>query len=94
MNTPRDPLVDLVVNWLRGAHDTSELRHDYFTLRRQRMSDGHQYSGKVAEFMSNIDTAVDSYSPSPDPNFSQIDEAQLRRELQAAIEGLRREDWV
>lgn len=53
------------------------------------MDSGHQYEGEVAQFMSNIDTAMDVFSPHPDPHYYQIDEKGLRQEVGAALDGLR-----
>jgi hypothetical protein len=53
------------------------------------MSSGEMFDGPPSELLSNIDTAMDSYNPDPDPEFHQINETQLRKELEQAITGLR-----
>jgi hypothetical protein len=84
----------LVLKWFSDQLPTSEVRHAYFSLREERMDAGHQYSGAVAEFMSNIDTAMDVFSPNPDPHYSQIDEKGLRQEVGAALDGLRKVGYL
>lgn len=58
------------------------------------MSDGIDFDGELGEILSNIDTALDSYSPKPNRGPYQIDDAQLRRELQSAIGKLREHGYL
>jgi hypothetical protein len=88
--TPRTvrQLLDPVLAWLARGGTTGEVVVDYWIRRRALMEMGEAFDGPAATLLSQIDTAMDAYSPDPDPD--QIDEPRLRRELGHAIEALRR----
>ncbi|MGI8549823.1 MAG: hypothetical protein ACR2PL_03340 [Dehalococcoidia bacterium] len=78
----------LVRKWIQGEIDTLSFVAEYWQLRRSLMDAGELLAGDVGSVMSTIDTAVDSFSPEPDPHFHEIDEAELRCELTRALESL------
>jgi hypothetical protein len=53
------------------------------------MSEGEAFSGPSAVYLSNVDTALDAYSPRADRDGHQIDDVQLRNELTIAVRNLR-----
>ena len=52
------------------------------------MEQGQMFDGERATFLSNMDTAMDSFSPDPTRHSYQINRSQLKAELEAAIKGL------
>ena len=54
------------------------------------MDSGETFDGPAADYLSNIDTAMDVFSPDEGRDGYQIDEAQLRTELTEAMRNLRR----
>jgi len=78
------------MDWMIGGGDPWQMDLDYWERRRQMMNEGETFDGPPGEYLSNIDTAMDAFSPDADPDWHQIDEAQLRRELEAAIGNLKR----
>jgi len=81
-------LVGPVVEWLRDGGDAWAMNLGYWDTRQKLMDMGETFGGPGAEFLSNVDTAMDSFSPDADRGPYQIDEAQLRLELDKAIGGL------
>lgn len=83
-----------VFEWLTGQRDAWDMDLEYWQIRRELMDGGELLDGSPAEFLSNIDTAMDSFSPDPDRNPDEIDETQLRSEVEAAIGRLRELGYV
>jgi hypothetical protein len=78
-----------VLEWIQKGGDAWAMNLAYWDTRQELMDLGETFDGPPAEFLSNIDTAMDSYSPGPDRGSHQIDELQLRAEVAAAIDKLR-----
>ena len=78
-----------VLTWLEAGGDAWGMDLEYWRIRRKLMEEGETFEGLGAELLSNIDTAMDSFSPDADRGRHEIDETQLRTELEAAINGLR-----
>jgi hypothetical protein len=53
------------------------------------MDEGEVFDGPAGPILSNIDTAMDVFSPEPDRDPDQIDEAQPRSEVETALARLR-----
>ena len=87
-------LLGPVFEWLAGRRDPWDMNLDYWRIRRELMDGGELFDGPPAQFLSNIDTAMDSFSLDPDRSPDEIDEAQLRSEVEAAILSLRRLGYV
>ena len=83
-------LVAPLIKWMQEGGDPWAVNLAYWNTRRELMGKGEMFDGPAASTLSNIDTAMDSFSPAPDRGDHQIDEAQLRKELGAAIEQLRK----
>jgi hypothetical protein len=83
-------LLQPVADWLDQGGDAWQMDLDYWATRHALLNSGEMLDGPASEFLSNIDTAMDSYNPDPDPEFHQIDEVQLRRELDQAIASLKK----
>jgi len=83
-------LVGPLITRMREGGDPWAANLAYWDTRRELMGKGEMFDGPAASTLSNIDTALDSFSPAPDRGDHQIDEAQLRKELGAAIEQLRK----
>jgi hypothetical protein len=83
-------LVGPLVKWMREGGDPWAVNLTYWETRRGLMHSGEMFDGPVANTLSNIDTAMDSFSPDPDRGDHEIDEAQLRKELGEAIGRLRK----
>ena len=84
-----DRLLVRVIDWVLDGGDTWKINLDYWEIRRQLMNEGEQFEGPVGSALSNIDTAMDAYSPDPDRGPDQIDDRRLRQELELAFEKLR-----
>lgn len=78
-----------VIEWMRDGGDAWSVNLSYWDTRRELMELGETFDGPAGEFLSNIDTAMDSFSPDADRGSHQIDEAQLKAELEVAIQRLR-----
>jgi hypothetical protein len=78
-----------IFEWLAGRLDPWDMDLEYWRIRRELMAGGEVFDGPPAQFLSNIDTAMDSFSPEPDRSHPDIDEAQLRAEIEVAIARLR-----
>jgi hypothetical protein len=83
-------LLTPVVGWHEHGGDAWQVDLEYWARRRQLIEVGEQFAGHGADLLSQIDTAMDSFSPDPDRGPDQIDEDQLRQEVGAAIGGLRK----
>lgn len=83
-------LLQPLLDWLADGGNAWQLGLNYWATRRELMNAGEMFDGPPSELLSNIDTAMDSYNPDPDPEFDQIDETQLRKEIEQAIAGLKR----
>jgi len=70
--------------------DPWQMDLEYWERRRQMMDEGETFDGPPGKYLSNIDTAMDSFTPAADRDSHQIDEAQLRVELDAAIGALKK----
>lgn len=84
-----DRLLAPAFAWLAGTRDPWEANLEYWRVRRELMDEGEVFGGPAGPYLSNIDTAMDSFSPDPDRDPDQIDEGQLRSEVEAAIAHLR-----
>lgn len=83
-------LVGPVLEWLASGGDVWEMDLAYWKRRSKLMEEGELLGmGPEMRFLSNIDTAMDVFSPNDDRTDYQIDEAQLRREIAEAVAGLR-----
>ena|SRR5438309_6646376 len=78
-----------VLEWMKSGGDAWQMNLDYWTRRRELMDEGEVFEGPSGEYLSNIDTAMDSYSPHADRGSHQIDERRLKSELETAVRGLR-----
>jgi hypothetical protein len=83
-------LVGPLLTWMREGGDPWTVNLAYWAIRRKLIDMGEMFDGPPASALSNIDTAMDSFSPDPERGAHQIDEAQLRSELNQAIEQLRK----
>ena len=81
-------LVGPLVRWMREGGDAWTVNLAYWDTRRELMDMGETFDGPPGTLLSNIDTAMDSFSPDADQGGHQIDEAQLRLELGEAVKGL------
>jgi hypothetical protein len=79
-----------VLSWIATGGDAWQMNLNYWEQRRRLMDEGEAFDGPASEYLSNIDTAMDSFSPKADRGWHQIDEAQLRSELETALDGIRR----
>jgi hypothetical protein len=79
-----------VLDWMTAGGDSWQMDLDYWERRRQMMDEGETFDGPAGDYLSNIDTALDAFSPDADRDWTQIDEAQLRRELDEATANLKR----
>jgi len=84
-----DQLLEPIYEWLLRGGDAWQAGDRYWLIRRSLMDEGASFEGPGWNFLSDIDVAIDSYSPGDGRTPYQIDEAQLRREVTLAIEGLR-----
>lgn len=89
-----DRLLAPVFEWLAGTRDPWDMDLEYWRIRRELMDGGEMFDGPAASFLSNIDTAMDSFSPDSDRDPHQIDEAQLRAEVEGALSSLRKLGYV
>lgn len=83
-----ETLLRPVFVWLQRGGDAEQVDLAYWDARRRLMKNGESFGGPGAEWLSNIDAAMDAYSTDPDPAPFEIDEQQLRREVQAAVDQL------
>lgn len=83
-------LLEPILRWLRDGGDAWDIDLEYWRVRRELMDSGHSFEGLGADVVSNVDTAMDVFSPDPDRHGGQIDEDELRRELRQAIGRLQR----
>lgn len=84
-----DRLLEPVYGWLLRGGDAWQACDDYWLVRRSLMDEGASFEGPGWTFLSDIDVAMDSFSPDDHRTPYQIDEDQLRSEVTTAIEGLR-----
>ena len=84
-----DRLLAPVLAWLAGTREAWESNLEYWRIRRELMGEGEAFDGPAGPILSNIDTAMDAFSPEPDRDPDQIDEAQLRSEVEAALARLK-----
>lgn len=75
-------LLNPVLDWLASGGDAWAMDLAYWRRRTKLMNEGEIFDGPASSLLSNIDTAMDSFSPDSDRHDRQIDEAQLRAELQ------------
>lgn len=85
-----DDLLKPVLLWLTLGGDAWAMDLAYWQRRRRLMDGGESFDGPAAPYLSNIDTAMDVFSPDEQRADFQIDEAQLRAELTEAVSSLRR----
>ena len=83
-----DRLLEPVYEWLLRGGDAWRACDEYWLVRRSLIDEGASFEGPGWKFLSDIDVAIDSFSPDDDRTPYQIDEAQLRSEVTAAIGGL------
>jgi hypothetical protein len=84
-----EQLLRPVITWLEEGGDAWEMDVEYWRARRELMDGGEKFDGPGWELFSNIDTAMDAFSPDPIRPPFDIDEPQLRAELEVAISSLR-----
>ena len=84
-----DRLLAPVFAWFAGTRNAWDTSLEYWRVRRELMDAGEVFDAPAGTYLSNIDTAMDSFSPEPDRDPDQIDEAQLRFEVEVAIARLR-----
>ena len=84
-----DRLLGKVIDWVLDGGDAWRVNLQYWETRRELMNEGEAFDGPAGAALSNIDTALDSYSPERDRDSRQIDDQTLRRELEAAFDKLR-----
>jgi hypothetical protein len=77
------------MDWLAKGGNAWEMVQSYWQTRSRLMDQGEMFEGPPSAYLSNIDTAMDAFSPGVDRDSVDIDEDQLRAELQAAIVELR-----
>jgi hypothetical protein len=82
-------LVGPLIQWMETGGDAWEVNLSYWDTRRELMQVGEMFDGPAGEYLSNIDTAMDSFNPDADRGSHEIDEAQLKLELGNAIGRLR-----
>jgi hypothetical protein len=87
-------LVGPIAKWLENGGDPWAVNLEYWRVRRQLMNEGEMFAGPPSEILSNIDTAMDSFSPEEDRGPHQIDEVQLRSELELALNRLRAGGYI
>jgi hypothetical protein len=75
---------------MHAGGDPWQMDLEYWQRRHQIMDEGEMFDGPPSQYLSNIDTAMDAFSPDADRGSHQIAEAQLRAELEAAIGNLKR----
>jgi hypothetical protein len=85
-----EQLLRPVLRWMDNGGDAWVMNLGYWRTRHELMDGGEVFDGPAWEHLSNIDTAMDAYSPDADRNSDQIDELQLRGEVEVAITALRR----
>ena len=78
-----------VLQWLAGQRDPWEADLEYWRIRQELMDEGEIFDGPPARFLSNIDTAMDAFSPDPDRSPDEIDARQLQSEVEIALAHLR-----
>jgi hypothetical protein len=84
----RDELIALARSWRERKIDTETFISEYWPLRRRLLeSDPELFVGRFARLSSNIDTALNIYSPEPSLPY-ELDEAALRRDLEAVVREL------
>ena len=84
-----EQLLRPVITWLEQGGDAWEMDLNYWRTRRELLGSGDMGAGPGWELFSNIDTAMEAFSPDADRPPLDIDESQLRAELEAAISSLR-----
>jgi hypothetical protein len=62
---------------------------NYWQTRRELMNGGETFEGPGSDLFSNIDIALDAFNPDLARPPFEIDEPQLRAELEVAISSLR-----
>jgi len=81
-----ETLLRLARDWLSKRLRTDQFVLDYWNTRRCLLSTHPEiFVGRFGELASNLDTALESYSPTPDKGLHEIDEAQLRREIEQVL---------
>ena len=83
-----EELLRPVFAWLEHGGDAEAACSSYWRTRDRLMDGGEVFGGPGANWLSNIDVATDAFSPDPDRTWFEIDEAQLKRELSAAVQHL------
>jgi hypothetical protein len=84
----RDALVRLSRSWLDGVVDIEKFVSEYWKIRRCLLDARPElFTGEFGRLSSRVDTAVAVYSPAPRESY-QIDEAELRRELEPTVRQL------
>jgi hypothetical protein len=77
------------MDWLAKGGNAWEMVQTYWQTRSRLMDQGEMFEGPPSAYLSNIDTAMDAFSPDADRDSFDIDGDQLRAELQTAIVELR-----
>jgi hypothetical protein len=84
----RDELIALARSWRERKIDTDTFISRYWPLRRLLLdSNPELFAGRFARLSSDIDTALNVYSPEPsEPH--ELDETTLRRDLEPVVREL------
>ena len=82
-------LLEPLVGWLERGGDPWAACDQYWLARQTLMDEGASFEGSGWTFLSNLDTATDSYARDEDRTPYQIDDDRLRIEVEAALVGLR-----
>jgi hypothetical protein len=85
-------MVSLLTEWLRDRPATEDFVRVYWGTRRRLLdSNWTAFAGRFGELMDPVDSAMDVYNADPDRADDQIDETQLREELERVVAGIRSE---
>lgn len=86
--SPIQGLLAPVRECLRRGGDAWEANLRYWRLRHSLRDEGYAFEPEAASLLGLIDVAMDAFSPDPDRGPDQIDEAQLRAELEPPLKRL------
>ncbi len=89
MTTPkRDELIALARSWRERKIDTDTFISEYWPIRRRLLTNNPElFVGRFARLSSNIDTALNVYSPQPRLPY-ELDETALRQDLEPVVREL------
>jgi hypothetical protein len=81
-------LLEPVLGWLAEGGDAWKMDLRYWKVRRRLMKKRDSLPPEVSKILSNVDTALDVFSPERDRAPFQTGETQLRAELERAVSRL------